>query len=427
MIVSKIRNNKFLNNLSWILAGNVLHAVLSFVLNIYVARILTKYDYGVINYSASLIAFASAITQLGINAVITKYFAEDERKAGTYIYTALIFRFFASILAVSLILVYVHFSGEENSVFGIVFIQAISIVFSSIDMLMHWYRYNHKAKLVALVRFVSFSISAAWRVIILVFYKNLMLYVVGVALEPIIFNISLLILYTRENRKGLKFSMDAGKKMLKISYPFVFSAILITIYAQTDKLMLNSMLSKEAVALYSIATTIAGAISIIPTALIEGFRPEIMRYKVSDKILYERRLKQLYALVFWMCITYGLFITVFAKQILMLLYQDKYLDAKPALALVVWYTSFSYFGAINNIYMVSEERTKWVQFLTLFGAICNVILNWILIPIMGIQGAALASLLTQFFANFLMLLIIPDLRDNFRIIVQSIMLRGIKR
>lgn len=421
-----ISNNKFINNLSWIFAGNVLHAVLSFVLNIYVARILTKYDYGIINYSASLISFASAVTQLGINSVITKFFAEDESRSGTYIFTALIFRITASVLSVFAILLYVRFSGEENAVFGIVVIQSISIVFSSIDMLMHWYRYKHQAKLVAIVRFISFFISAIWRVVILVFYKDLLLYVIGVALEPILFNIFLLFRYIKDAKSGLVFSFVEGKRMLKISYPFIFSAILITIYAQTDKLMLNSMMTKEAVAMYSIATTIAGAISIIPTALIEGFRPEIMRYKVSDEGKYEKRLKQLYALVFWMCMAYGLFISVFSKQLLQFLYGDKYLDAAPALALVVWYTSFSYFGAINNIYLVSEGKTKWVQILTLIGACSNVVLNYILIPIMGISGAALASFLTQLLSNFILLYFIRDLRGNFYIICSGIFLNGVK-
>ena len=213
--------------------------------------------------------------------------------------------------------------------------------------------------------------------------------------------------------------------MLKMSYPFIFSAILSTIYGQADKIMLKSMVNNSAVALYNASTTLAGLVVIIPTTLVEGFRPDIMDAKLSDEDLYQRRLRQLYAVVFWACMAYGLFITIFAKQIILIIYGEKYLGAVSSLSLIVWYTSFSYFGAINNVYMVAEDKIKWVQVTTLTGAVGNVILNYFLIPIWGIVGAALASLLTQILSNFILMAAIPDLRKGFKIMIQGIVLRRV--
>ena len=136
---------------------------------------------------------------------------------------------------------------------------------------------------------------------------------------------------------------------------------------------------------------------------------------------------QLYAIIFWRCIASGIVITVFAKPIILLLYGEKYIGAVSSLSLVVWYTSFSYFGSINNVYMVAEDKIKWVQVTTLIGATSNVILNFFLIPAWGIVGAALASLLTQFLANFVLMAIIPDLRKGFGIMLRGITLRGLRR
>jgi Na+-driven multidrug efflux pump len=90
----------------------------------------------------------------------------------------------------------------------------------------------------------------------------------------------------------------------------------------------------------------------------------------------------------------------------------------------VWYTAFSYFGSINNLYLVSRGKTQWVAVLTLTGAILNVALNALLIPVLEIRGAALASLASQFAANFLLLLCIPALREAFFLQVQGIALLG---
>lgn len=53
--------SKFLKNLSWIFIGNIIHAVLQFLMGIIAARILTTGDFGTINYSASLIDRKSVV------------------------------------------------------------------------------------------------------------------------------------------------------------------------------------------------------------------------------------------------------------------------------------------------------------------------------------------------------------------------------
>ena len=77
--------NKFIQNVGWIFIGNLIHAVLQFLLNIYIARVFTTDSYGLINFSASMIAFFSSIGTLGFNGIITKKFADDESSAGCYL------------------------------------------------------------------------------------------------------------------------------------------------------------------------------------------------------------------------------------------------------------------------------------------------------------------------------------------------------
>ena len=298
------------------------------------------------------------------------------------------------------------------------------MVFGAFDLIIYWFRYKAQAKIVAILRLVAFAISAMWRVLILSTSKNIVAYVFGVSAETIIFSAILLFAFIKVSKRNFKFKNDTAIKLIKMSYPFIFSAILVTIYGQVDKLMLNAMLDKNAVSYYSVSLNLAGAISIIPQALIEGFRPDIMSFRNTDIDRYKRRLMQLYCVVFWLCIIYGLFISFFAKQIILVFYGEKYLPAVDSLSLVVWYTSFSYFGAINNMYMVAEKKIKWVQITTFVGALVNVILNYVFIPILGVAGAALASLITQIVANFVLLAVVSQLRENFIIIIKGIMFWG---
>lgn len=424
-----IVKNKFISRLSWIFFGNVVHAVLQFALNIVVARMFGDGEYGLINYAAALIAFFTSIGTLGFNGTITKHFAEDETNAGDYLASATVARVFFAVVSIALLQVIVRvMDPEEPLLHTIVLCQSMSIFFGACDLFIYWFRFKDQAKHVAVFRLVAFMISAIWRLYAVFVQKSITYYVAGVAAESAFFMVQLIGLFCKQYR-NYKLRIDKRRllEMLKISYPFICSALLATIYGQTDKVMLKSMVGNSAVGHYSVAQTLAGAIVIIPTALIEAFRPDIMSYKICNERIYRKKLQQLYGLVFWMCTAYCIFITMFKKQIIYLLYGTQYLGAVPSLGLIVWYTSFSYFGAINNLYMVAEGKTVWVQLITLLGAILNVLLNLALIPSYGIVGAAAASLVTQIIANFVLIYFIKPLRKCFFIMVEGIFLKGFSK
>lgn len=421
-----IKGNRLAKNVSWIFVGNVIHAILAFLLNIFVARMLTLNDNGLITYSTSWINFFTAVGTLGFSGIISREFSRSEENANRYIWSCIGARVAFSIVAIALLQIIVFISSPTEKLLHIIVLcQSSTILFSSFDIFIYWYRYKNQAKVTAVYRLIAFAISAIWRVVAIGIYKNIFFYIAGVSAETLLFSLFLYLFYKKYYTESVQIDRDTVKHMLSISYPFIFSAILSTVYGQADKIMLKSMVDNSAVALYNASATIAGLVVIIPTTLIEGFRPDIMDAKISDEALYQRRLRQLYAIVFWSCVAYGLFITVFAKQIILILYGEKYIGAVSSLSLIVWYTSFSYFGAINNVYMVAEDTQKWVQITTLVGAIANVVMNFVSIPIWGIVGAALASLLTQITTNFVLMAVIPDLRKGFTIMIKGILFREI--
>ena len=416
-----MNNKTFKNNISWIFLGNLLHSIFTFLLNIFVARIMSKEDYGNINYVFSWISFFNSFAILGINNVINKFLNNNQKESNEYLNSAIVMRFISSII--SIICVFFLILLLENGNTKIIYITLIYSMYfiSEIGQIyVYWFRYKREANIVAILRIIAFFISASLKIVALLFFKNIYLYTFGIVLETLMFSILLFISY--KNKYGFKmiFSKAKMKRILKSSYPFISASLLITIYAQTDKVMLKNMMSASEVASYSVAITIAGLMGTFASAVIEGFRPEIISNYKSDKYIYAKRLRQLYCFIFWLCIAYGFFITIFSKHIITILYGKKYLTSVPALSTIVWYTSFSYFGSANNVYLVAENKEKYAQLTTLIGAITNIILNLFLIPKMGIVGAAFASLVTQFIANFGILIIVKELRP-----IVAYMLNGI--
>ena len=418
--------SRLIKNVSWIFFGNVMHSFLQFLLNIYVARKLTLASNGIINYSTALITFFSAIASLGYGSTITKEFSTHKEKKADYLCSCMGSYAGCGLLCMAALQVIIRvLNPGEPQLYLVSFCQSTTIVFNAMNLFVYWFRYENKANVVAIMRLAAFFISALWRVAVLNLADPLVLYVCGTAAEVLFFGLFMAVLFVRQNRGSFKYSFSISLEVLKHSYPFIFASILISVYGQADRVMLKSMINAEAVALYSVSALLAGALSMIPTSLIEAFRPDIMEYKLTNEELYQTRFRQLYCIIFWASALYGLFVTIFARQIILLLYGQKYIEAVPSLALIVWYSAFSYFGSVNNMFMVAEGKSRWVQVTTFAGALGNIVLNAVLIPPMGIVGAALASLLTQVLTNFLMMWIIPDLKKGFYLLCKGIAFRDV--
>ena len=123
--------------------------------------------------------------------------------------------------------------------------------------------------------------------------------------------------------------------------------------------------------------------------------------------------------------------TILAKPIVLLLYGDEYISAAGILAVAVWYITFGYYGSVRNIWILSEGKQKYLTWINISGAGANVLLNFILIPNFGAIGAAVASVITQFFTNVIIGFIFKPIRENNRLMIKSfspkVMIEMLKR
>lgn len=209
--------------------------------------------------------------------------------------------------------------------------------------------------------------------------------------------------------------------MLHTSKYYIISSLMITLFAHVDKIMINQMIDDASVGYYSVAIACATMTGFVFTSLINSFRPAIFSHHAENDVEgFELSLKRLYCIVIYLSLVQSVIITVFAKPIVGLLYGEDYIESVGALKLIVWYTTFSYIGSVRNIWILSEKKQHYLLVLNSVGAVLNIILNAILIPAIGIAGAALASVLTQFVTNYVLGWIIRPLRHNNILMMQSL-------
>ena len=196
---------------------------------------------------------------------------------------------------------------------------------------------------------------------------------------------------------------------------------MVAVYGQMDRIMLKAMLDETAVGYYSAAVAICSMWPFLLSALIEAAKPVILSQFSVSRERFNQSIIVLYGAILYISFAAAVFLSVFAEPIILVLYGEAYVQAKTALQIVSWYTAFSYLGVARGIWIVATGMQKYEKYIAGIGAMSNLILNGLLIPVYGVCGAAFATLLTQIVTNFLAGFLFSDIRENNCLILRSFM------
>lgn len=417
-----LKKNRVANNAAWLIGTKIIQSVISLIIGMMSARYLGPSNYGLINYASSLVAFVLPIMQLGITNILVQEIVNNRENEGTILGTSLLLNLLSAIVCIIGVNTFciITNTGDHDAIV-VCFLYSIILVFQAIELVGYWFQAHLLSKYSSSVALFAYIISAAYKLFLLITQKSIFWFAVINTIEVAIISILQIIIYIHKKGQKFHFSFDVAKRLLKSGRYFIVSNMMITIFAQTDKIMLKQMLTNEAVGYYSAAIVCSTVTSFVYAAIIDSFRPGIFEAKKNgDESNYRDKLQLLYSIIIYVSLAYCVVITILAKHVVLLLYGDKYYMTVNPLRIVVWYTTFSYLGSVRNIWIISENKQKYLWIINLSGAVLNVFANAALIPIIGINGAALASLLTQFFSNVILGWIIPAIRDNNRIMISGL-------
>jgi O-antigen/teichoic acid export membrane protein len=322
-------------------------------------------------------------------------------------------------------LIYV-LDGGDKTIVVVAFLQSLSLIFKSFEMLHYWYQSRMETQVSVKIQTIAYIIMAIYKVVLLAAGMSVEWFGFSTALESAVVALFLYVSFRKHSLQKLRVSVECGKRILKGSYHFILSGLMVCIYSEMDKIMLGQMLNTEAVGFYTTGAKVASLWSFVLMALINSAEPLIIAARSQNYEQYIKKNKQLYAAVIWIGLAAGLAITVFGKWIILILYGETYLAATSSLRISAWYTMFAMLGTARGVWVVCEDKGKYVKYYLGAGAIVNVILNYLLIPIYGPAGAAAATLLTQIFTAIFAPALFKETRIYTKYVFEAFILKGIR-
>ncbi len=417
--------NKEIRNAGWIIGEQIFQMAISLVVGVLSARYLGPGNYGTLNYTASFVNFVLPIATLSMEGVVIKKMIAAPEDEGVYLGSCMLFRLVASLISSAIIFLIVAFLNPDDRLkWALVLIQSLQLSFRAVFILDSWFQRHLKSRYVSIGKMISCVVVAAYKIFLLATAKSVIWFAFSNTLTDMIIAIVLYYFYRRDGKDKLTVSREKGIDVLRESYHFILSGLMGAVYSQMDRIMLGSMMTDYDVGLYTTATALCGMWIFVPTAVINSFRPKIMELKkAGEEEAYQRRLEQLYSFIIWLCIAACAGVCILARFIVGTLYGEAYLGAVQALRIVIWFETFAMIGTARGIWILCEGKNRYVKYYLGIGAAVNLILNWLMIPVWGINGAALATLITQIVTSLIAPLLFRATRYHTTIVLRSFALR----
>lgn len=424
----KIRalQNRVAKNAGWLIGAKVIQMLINLAVSILVTRFLGPANYGLINYGTAYTAFFLSLCTLGLNSILVKEFVDARWDHGTVLGTSLVLRAVSSVLSVGIILCIVSIVDRDDpTAVAVTALCSLSLLFNIFDVFNYWFQSRLESRITAVAALCAYAAAAGYKVALYAMGKGVTWFAVATSVDYIVLAALLLVCYWRHGGARLRFSWKCGRDLLRRSCHFILPSMMVAIYGYVDRFMLKHMISDAEIGYYSTAVSVCSMWSFVLSAIIDSVYPTIMEAYQTDRQLYLRRNRQLYAIVFYVSAAVSVAIAVVGKYVIWLLYGQAYLPAAAPLRVITWYTAFSYLGVARNAWVVCENKQRYLKYLYLSATVINVILNLLLIPSGKAVGAATASLITQVATILIAPMLIPAMRENTRLMVQAILLRDV--
>lgn len=389
-------------NTSWMLAEQVLRIISGLVVGIWVARYLGPEQFGLFSYVLAFTAIFGGIAKLGFDSVLVRELLNQPECRDIYLGTAFWLKIIAALLVLVLMALVVPFTSNDATVSLFIYIIVVGFIFQGFEVIEFYFQSQVLARVVSVCKLGQLAFSSLLKVYLVINEAVLFWFVCVTVFDALSLAISYLIAYKIKSDRLFFKKFDAGiaKRLLKDSWPLMFSSVFAMIYLRIDQVMIKEMLGSHEVGVYSAAVKLAEAFYFLPALITVSIFPAILNAKKLDIQLYYSRLQSLYSLLVWLAMSIAVIFNFFGGELLVYLFGDEYAAAGDVLVVYVWSNVFVFISAGFGRYLVVENLAIINMYRVVLGALLNVMLNLFMIERYGVVGAAYSTLISLFVVNY---------------------------
>lgn len=380
----------FIKNMSILTISNFVSKILVFLMLPLYTNVLTTQEYGTIDIISTTINLSIPIFTLSISEAILRYTMEKNVIKEEVLKESLkvIVKGFLILLILSPLTTFLKLPLVYVVIFLIYYLTT-----AIINALSYYTKGTNNLKLLGISNIIRALLLVSLNCLMLLVLKlNIIGYYISLIVSDIIFILILLIPVLKNKQKRIKQNHQLAKEMKSYSKPFIINSISWWINNASDKYLVLLFCGINITGIYSIAYKIPSMLEVVQNIFSQAWQiSAIKEYKSKEAEAFFSTMYKYYNFILIMTV---LIILLFLKSISKILFAKEFYVAwkfVPFLLLAILFGALS--GFLGSLYSANKDSKMYAKS-TLIGAISNIILNLILIPIFNAYGAAIATFIS---------------------------------
>jgi PST family polysaccharide transporter len=261
---------KIMGNTGWLMVDRVVRMGMGLFVGVWVARYLGPVQFGSLNFALAFVALFGTMTTLGLDGIVMREVLHNAQHTHEILGTTLALRSGGGLLAVGLSIATLRLiQPHDRQALLLVSILSLTLVFQAFDTIDSFFQSQVQSKITVWAKNSAFLVFAAIRVSLIRAKAPVWSFAAASTGEIALGAVGLLLGYRLSGGRmfAWRTSKTRAARLLKQSWPVIFSGMAIMVFMRLDMVMLEMMKGNYAVGIYSAATRISEVWYFIPMAI----------------------------------------------------------------------------------------------------------------------------------------------------------------
>jgi O-antigen/teichoic acid export membrane protein len=372
---------------------------LLFVWQILLGNWVSVADYGIYSTVSSLMAISTSLVAFGLGMIMIREVARHPEKIGAYWTAMLYMQTVFALVSYVFILGLGIASQYSMTIIAFTALGGISLFVDmfgnvSYDMLVA----QEKLTITSVIEIVHIVIRVSLAGVVLwLGYGLIGVYIVTIfsgVLRSIALNVAN---FNLGNRPSFPFNRELAWELLSNGMPIALSGFLLLAYQHADKLMTTAIIGESSTGTLMPAFVINfGMIELISSSLLVSVFPLLSRAYLENETTFSQLVQKLALFMFTVGLPITLGVCIFARPIILTLYNPNFTATADILAILVWSTLLTMVGNVFSRALLVQNKQRYSLLVRLFSLGVNIVLNYVfLTTFRDARGTALATVIAE--------------------------------
>lgn len=387
---------KYLKNTGWLLVNRFFGMIIGFFVTVMVVRHLGPENNGILNFAISFVGLFGFIATLGLDNVIYRNLVKYPEKENVYLGTGLWLRMISGLIAIIGSIILGRIANADDTTFYTILIVSLAFFFQAFTLIIYAFQAKVHSYLVAISSMIVVAILAILKIGTIYYNHGIYYFAAIYTIEPLLYGIFYLFFFKKYYSSPFKwiYNSKIARELLKDSLPLMLSVVFVGLYSRIDQVLIKYLIDVRSVGIYDPAVRLAEVWYFVPAIITSSLFPSIINAKKVSERVYARRIFALTGFLVFVSIVVGVFVSFFAYFIMDLVFGEEFISGYKVLQLYVWSGVGIGLGFVINHFLLAENMSRVILYISIVGLAINLALNLLLIPIYGISGSAFATLVS---------------------------------